>query len=138
MVFLAFLPAMASCGSIFPPEGPSLLAQKPIIDSGPSGQRRGPDGYVQLGAFPNVAASQLPDSTVVAERTDLKTVGTAQNGLETTAAADYQRSLAEAKAAKLQQRKEIEASLALDKASAAKAAPAGQTSQEILLEIEGR
>lgn len=134
-----FLAGMASCGAIIPPEGPSLLAERPVIASGPSGQRRGPDGYTQLGAFPNSAAAQLADGTVVAARNDLAATGAAQNALVPAgaAAADYRRSVAEAEAVRRQQGKDVEAALSVDKA-AEPAGPAGPTTEEILREIEGR
>ena len=133
------LAGAASCGAIIPPEGPSLLAERRAIANGPSGQRRGPDGYTQLGAFPNSAATQLADGTVGAARNDLATVGAAQNAVSPAgaAAADYQRSVAEAEAARLQQGKDVEAALAVDKGAEA-AGPAGPTTEEILREIEGR
>lgn len=137
-VLAAVLQVLASCGSLVPAEGPSLLAQRPAIDSGPSAQRRGADGYTQLGAFPLSAAPQLPDATIGTERAQLRSAGATQNGLLPDAAAEYQRSIAEGKAIKLRQQKEVAAALAPDGTSAAPPEPAAQTSEDVLREIEGR
>lgn len=109
---LALIPLLAACNSLIPEEGPSKLAMRPRIDSGPSNQRLGPDGYPLLGAFPNSAARQLSERTVVAERGSLKATAAVQNAGASTAAADYKRKLAEAAAARAQAHRQVDAAVA--------------------------
>lgn len=109
---LALAPLLAACNSLIPEEGPSKLAMRPRIDSGPSNQRLGPDGYPLLGAFPNSAAPQLTEPTVVAERGSLKATAAVQNAGASTAAADYRRKLAEAAAARAQAHRQVDAAVA--------------------------
>lgn len=71
LAICAVLP-LVGCAPLMRPEGPSKVAQRAPIDSGPSTQRRGPDGYPLLGAFPSSAAPQLADAEVNAERSGLQ------------------------------------------------------------------
>jgi hypothetical protein len=132
---LALVSVLAGCGTLVPAEGPSKLAQRPKIDSGPSAQRLGPDGYPLLGAFPKSAATQLPEPTVVAERNSLKATATVQNTGAGTAGADYQRSLAEAAALRAETRRKVDAAVAN---GAGTGTDAEASSEEILRQIEGR
>ncbi|BDA85038.1 hypothetical protein Sa4125_25800 [Aureimonas sp. SA4125] len=111
LAIVALVP-LGGCETFFRPEGPSKVAQRAPIDSGPSTQRRGPDGYPLLGAFPSSAAAQLPDATVNAERGGLQGAKVGQGTEGATAAADYERSLAEARALRLKTVQDVDAAIA--------------------------
>ena len=134
---LALAAALTGCGVLVPAEGPSKLAQRPKIDSGPSAQRLGPDGYPLLGAFPKSAAAQLPEATVVAERGAMKATAAANNTGASTASADYQRSLAEAAALRAETRRNVDSAVA-NGAGSVSSTEAAASSEEILRQIEGR
>lgn len=126
--------ALAGGCTLIPPEGPSILAQRPKIDSGPSAQRLGPDGYPLLGAFPNSAAAQLPDAAVGARRGDLQSAAATQNASGTSAAAMYRQSIAEAEAVRAQTRRDVDAAVSTGQSVGAPA----MTNEEVLRRIEGR
>lgn len=132
---LALIPLMAGCGSLVPAEGPSKLAQRPRIDSGPSAQRQDADGYPVLGAFPKSASAQLTEPEVIAERGALKATGTRQNVGVGTAASDYRRSLAEAAAVRAQARRQVDAAVA--KGAGGSAAESDADGADVLRQIEG-
>lgn len=130
---LAVAPLAGGC-NLIPPEGPSKLAQRPPIASGPSAQRLGPDGYPQLGAFPRSATTQLDDATVTAERGSLKAAASSQNVAAGSAAAQYQRSVADAKLVQAQTRRDVEAAVAVQRGGNEPAADG----EDVLRAIEGR
>ncbi|GGD18579.1 hypothetical protein [Aureimonas glaciei] len=103
---------LVGCAPLMRPEGPSKVAQRAPIDSGPSTQRRGPDGYPLLGAFPSSAAPQLADAEVNAERSGLQGAQAGQGTEGATADADYARQLAEANALRLKTRQDVDAAVA--------------------------
>ena len=110
LAIIALVP-LVGCQPLFRPEGPSKMAQRAPIDSGPSTQRRGSDGYPLLGAFPSSAAAQLPDATVNAERSDLQGAQASQGTAGTNAAAEYDRSLAQARALRLKTHQDVDAAI---------------------------
>ena len=110
LAIFALVP-LVGCQSFYRPEGPSKVAQRAPIESGPSTQRRGPDGYPLLGAFPSSAATQLTDATVNAERSGLQGAQAGQGSAGANAAADYDRSLAEAKALRLKTHQDVDAAI---------------------------
>jgi hypothetical protein len=103
---------LVGCAPFMRPEGPSKMAQRAPIDSGPSTQRLGPDGYPLLGAFPNSAAPQLADGEVTTERSGLQGAQAGQGTAGATADADYARQLAEARALRLKTRQNVDAAIA--------------------------
>ena len=111
LAIFALVP-LVGCAPLIRPEGPSKVAQRAPIETGASTQRRGPDGYPLLGAFPSSAAAQLPDATVTEERADLQGAAGSQGTAGATAAADYARSLAEARALRLKTRNDVDAAIA--------------------------
>ena len=133
---LALAAALTGCGVLVPAEGPSKLAQRPKIDSGPSAQRLGPDGYPLLGAFPKSATTQLGEPEVVAERQALKATATVQNTGVGSASADYRRSLAEAAAVRAQAHRQVNAAVAQGTSQPGDEADA--TGADVLRQIEGQ
>ncbi|MBC8128883.1 MAG: hypothetical protein H7Y08_01025 [Rhizobiaceae bacterium] len=131
---LCVAPLATACGLI-PPEGPSQLDMRPRIDSGPSAQRLGPDGYPLLGAFPSSAAAQLPDAEVVAERGQLQSAAGTQAATLRSGNAEYVRSVADSKAAQTATRQEVDAAVSQARGSDG---PLTVTSEDVLREIEGR
>lgn len=130
----ALVPLAAACGTLVPAEGPSKYAQRPKIDSGPSSQRLGPDGYPLLGAYPKAATVQLTEPVVVAERNTLKATAGVQN-TGVSSAAEYRRSLAEAAAVRAQTRRQVDAAVS---GSGGAGAGADASGEDVLRQIEGR
>lgn len=131
---LVVLPIVAGCGLI-PPEGPSQIDMRPRIDSGPSAQRLGPDGYPLLGAFPKSAAAQLPEAKVVAERGQLQSVAGAQAATVQSGSAEYQRSVADSRAAQATTRRDVDVAVAQARGTDG---PLTATSDDVLRDIEGQ
>ncbi|GGD90846.1 hypothetical protein GCM10011390_06930 [Aureimonas endophytica] len=124
---------LAAC-NIIPPEGPSLLAQRPDRNFGPSAQRLDKDGYPLLGAFPNQAAPQLDSAAVASDRQSLLASGRAQNAEVRSAAAEYQQSVAQAKKIRAQHEANVTELTSIEVQQNA----ARKTNDDVLRQIEGR
>lgn len=124
---------LAAC-NIVPPEGPSLLAQRPNRDFGPSAQRLDENGYPLLGAFPNQAAPQLDSAVVAQDRRNLLSAGRSQNAEVRSAAAEYNQSVAEARKIRSQHEADVTeiTSVEIRKDAARK------SNEDVLRQIEGR
>lgn len=127
---------LSGCNFI-PPEGPSQLDMRPKIESGPSAQRLGPDGYPLLGAFPRSAAAQLPDDRVVAERGQLKSIAGAQAATVTPGNPAYAASVTEALTVQDATRRDVDAAVSQARGTDGPLTTAAD-SDAILREIEGR
>lgn len=99
---------LAGC-NIIPPEGPSLIAQRPNRDFGPSSQRQDKNGYPLLGAFPGAAAPQLDSNAVAQDRANMLAAGNQQNNEVRSAAAEYRQSVGEAQAIRAQHQRDVNA-----------------------------
>ncbi|WP_161992656.1 hypothetical protein [Aureimonas leprariae] len=99
---------LAAC-NIIPPEGPSLIAQRPNRDFGPSSQRQDKNGYPLLGAFPGAAAKQLDPNAVAQDRAGMLAAANQQNNEVRSASAEYQQSVAEAQAIRAQHQQDVQA-----------------------------
>lgn len=130
---VAVLASLAAC-NIIPPEGPSLLAQRPNPNFGPSSQRLDENGYPLFGAYPGQAAPQLDNAAVAQDRASLLADGTAQNNQVRSASAEYNRSLAEARRIRAQHEADVTelTSIEIQKNAARK------TNEDVLRQIEGR
>lgn len=132
----AVLLALAGCQSMFPgEEDPALaLMRSAAAESGPSAQRLDAGGFPMLGAFPDAAASQLPDATVASERQRLQSAAAEQNAAAT--ASTYQTSIQEMESIK--QRQQAEAAAALAEPASGPAAGAASSSETVLKQIQGK
>jgi hypothetical protein len=128
---LAATTSLAGC-NLIPPEGPNLIEQRPNRDYGPSSQRRDPNGFPLLGAFPGAAAPQLDSASVAQDRANLVATGNAQNNAVRSAAAEYQQSVAEARAIRAQHDQDVRAMTSIETQRNA----ARRSSEDVLREIE--
>ncbi len=134
LIGVAALGPLAGCNILPPPEGPSLLAQRPDRSFGPSSQRLDENGYPLLGAFPGQAAPQLDSAAVASDRDGLLSAARQQNNQVRSASAEYQSSVAAARKIRAQHEKDVNAITSIEVQRNA----ARKSNEDVLRQIEGR